>query len=209
MERVDERRTEGIGITDCCRLDALEIAGLRSGQQILAVVNRRIAELSKEVPSVHGVLRGVRPVHTPDDLVLVAGLRDSILYFAAGVVGHGKIVGGQLQRRLVQLTRGYFIAWIRQAGGRIFQRDGLPVGLARSRRHGAQIPAQCRRRGDNAEDGGRLRAVARPLKAAKEEQLIGDDLSAQRAAEDVPLQTVVHRREEVSRVQIPVTKIFE
>src|SRR5260370_10659214 len=69
VERIQQRRAERIGIADCRRLDSLQVAGLRGGEQVLAVVNGGVAELSQEVPSIQRVLCGVRPIHAADDLV--------------------------------------------------------------------------------------------------------------------------------------------
>ena len=73
----------------------------------------------------------------------------------------------------------------------------------------AEVARERSRRRDKAGRGGRLGAIARSLVAAKEEQLVGEDLASGRSAELVPLQAVVPVGEEWPRIQGAIPQIFE
>ena len=207
---IDDRRADGKRVAQRQGLRPLFVTGNGGGQQVFAVVYRRVHITGGEIAAIDGVPRALHVIDATDVLIFVAGRRNAVRQLAAGVGGLRNIFLNEVQSLRIKTRDGDDVAGEDRAGiGRIGQDFGLAAGHARAGIDGAEIALQRCRGGHEADGLRRVAAVARPLVAAEEEELVAFDSAAERAAELIALQRVVRGREVVAGVHVAVAKKLE
>ncbi len=216
-QRVHRVGTEDARVTDRQRMgervEPLQphvARGVEQRQHTIAFPHRaRHRRRGRQVAAEDRVVAGALVIDPREILNLVAVLRLRIGDLAARIRRCRQVLD-HVQRRPAE-QRGIDAVVFEPAPQR-----NLPAPIAGGRREGGEVAGQHRRRWHPREVGGRLLPHHRSLHGAEEEELVLHDRPADRAAELVALQAVVHAvavradlRERVRRVETVIAHELE
>ena len=208
MERVHGGGTKGIGVAESNALTTFQIAGAGGDQNVVRIKHGRVPVIRDKVPPEDGVLFATHEVDTADELVLVSGSRNTVGHSPARVAGRRQITY-QFDRGRVVTRHRHLIVGEQLSRQRIFQSFRFAVGLARRRLQCAPVARQCGSGRHETDRAGWILTIPGALIPEKEEQLVLDDLIADRAAVLITLEGIVRGGEEVACIHVPIADKLE
>src|ERR1019366_10162492 len=142
-----------------------------------------------------------------EQLVLIAGGRDAVLIASARIVRHGNVLQ-VFDCDTIERAGRYLVVAVWDSRYRIFQLNCF-AAIAAWTRDGGEIALQhgCGR--NKSDGGGGVRGVYGALIAAKEEDLVLLDRSANHTAELVALQCIPTQGKRIARVEVAVAEKFK
>src|SRR6516225_3588596 len=191
MDGIEGAGSDRIGVSQGCRLRAVEDSALR-GEQEIVVESGGALVVRVEVAPEESMLGTLVPIYPAHVLVFPLRLRNRVSDPSAGVAG-GRNVLQQVQRLLIVQARTHEVVCERLAGSRVDDGARHAGGLAVGGFSLAPVAIEHGLGGHVGDRRGRGSSNASSLVAEETEQLIPFDRRSNRAAELVSLQRVLRR----------------